>query len=105
MKKARACGNFRGQLKKRWNFQGCSRKTHVEFTLFLVFGLGIFRGGLVFSEIPWVKWLEIPGGRGGSEKYILDPPPLYLNFFWNSPFLKGFFLQSSGNKNTHNCQI
>ena len=23
----RACGNSRGQLKKKWNFQWCSRKT------------------------------------------------------------------------------
>ena len=28
----RAYGNSRGQLKKKWNFQGCSRETHVEFT-------------------------------------------------------------------------
>lgn len=27
----RACGNWRGQLKKKCNFQGCSRKIHVEF--------------------------------------------------------------------------
>ena len=27
----RSCGNSRGQLKKKCNFQGCSRKIHVEF--------------------------------------------------------------------------
>ena len=26
-----ACRNSKGQLKKKWNFQECSRKTHVEF--------------------------------------------------------------------------
>ena len=35
---------LRGQLKKKWNFQGCSRKTHVEFPWVLVFGLGISKG-------------------------------------------------------------
>ena len=37
----RACGNSGGQLKKKWNFQGCSRKTRVEFLWILVFGVGI----------------------------------------------------------------
>ena len=28
----KACGNSRGEPKKKWNFQGCSRKTHMEFS-------------------------------------------------------------------------
>ena len=35
------CGNSRGKLKKKWKFQGNSRKSHVEFPLLLVFDLGI----------------------------------------------------------------
>ena len=34
-------GNSRGQLKKKWKFQGCSRKTNAEFPWVLVFDLGI----------------------------------------------------------------
>ena len=29
--------NSKGQLKKKWNFQGCSRKTHLKFPWVLVF--------------------------------------------------------------------
>ena len=42
--KQRACGKSRGQLKKKWNFQGRSRKTHLEFPWVLVFDLGIAKG-------------------------------------------------------------
>lgn len=39
----RACGNSKGQLqlKKIWDFHGCSRKGHVEFPWHLVVDLGI----------------------------------------------------------------
>ena len=37
----REWGNSRGQLKKTQNFQGCSRKIHVEFPWVLVFLLGL----------------------------------------------------------------
>ena len=62
------CGNSRGQLKKKWNFQDGSRKYHVEFPyskssfLALEFPRGVtqFQGickGKAFfcPEIPRVK--------------------------------------------------
>ena len=33
----RACENSSGQLKKKWNFQGCLRKAHVEFPFHVSF--------------------------------------------------------------------
>ena len=39
--KERTCGNFKGHLRKKWNFQGCSRKSYMQFTWVLVFDLGI----------------------------------------------------------------
>ena len=36
--------NSKVQLKKKWNFQGCCRKIHVEFPWVLVFELGILKG-------------------------------------------------------------
>ena len=41
LKKEHVCGNSRGQLKKKSNFHGYSRKTHVEFPWILVFDLRI----------------------------------------------------------------
>ena len=80
----RACGNTRGQLKKKWNFQWCSRKSQVEFPWVLVFELGLSKGchtilqnfqgwKLVFSGISRGKVtnLKIPGVF--SETYILSP--------------------------------
>ena len=40
--KKRACGNSRCQLKKKWNCQWCSQKTHLKFQCVLVFDLGIY---------------------------------------------------------------
>ena len=37
-------GNSRCQLKKKWKFQGCSRKTNVEFPWVSVFDFGISKG-------------------------------------------------------------
>ena len=42
--KERTCRNSMNWSKKKWNFQGCSRKTHVEFPWALVFDLGISKG-------------------------------------------------------------
>ena len=53
----RACRNSRGQLKKKWDFEGCSRKTHLEFPW--------VKGNMTNLKILW----------GFSEKYILNPPP------------------------------
>ena len=39
--KERTCEYFRGQLRKKWNFQGCSRKIYMQFPWVLVFDLGI----------------------------------------------------------------
>ena len=91
----RACGNSRGTLKKKWDFQGCSRKSHLEFPWVLVFDLGIskgchtilqnFRGQkLVFSGISKGKVTNLKILEGFSEKYVLNPC-LCLDFFWNSP--------------------
>ena len=40
----RTCGNSRGQLKKKWDFQGYSRKTHVEFSWVLDSDIGVSKG-------------------------------------------------------------
>ena len=41
----KTCGNSWGQLKKKkWKFQGCSRKTNAEFPWVLVFDFGISKG-------------------------------------------------------------
>ena len=50
-------GNSRGQLNKKWNFQGCSQKTHVEFPRVLVFDVGIFKGVIQFCRISKGKIL------------------------------------------------
>ena len=33
----KACGNSKDQLKKKWNFKGCSRKNDVEFPRYTLF--------------------------------------------------------------------
>ena len=55
----RACGNSWSQLKKKLNFQLCSRKTRVEF--------------------PWVFGFEL-GTREGFRKLHPQPPPLFVFF-------------------------
>ena len=83
--KERTCGNSGGQIKKTWNFQGCSEKTLVEFPWVLVFDLGIFtkakgvshnfcrirRGESMFSN-------KSKNSRGFFKKsiYIFNPPLL-----------------------------
>ena len=88
------CGNSRVQLKKKWNFQGCSRKTHVKFPLVLIFDFGIskechtilqnFQGWkLVFSRIckGTVTNLKISGWGGGRvRKVYLQSSPSCLDF-------------------------
>ena len=90
--KEKTCGYSWGQLKKKWNFHGCSRKTHVEFPWVLVFDLRISTKGVShnFSEFIGVnacfirvKW-QIWKFRF-SEKYIYPQP--FLEFLWNSPIL------------------
>ena len=84
----RACGNSRGQLKKKWNFQWCSRRKHVEFPwVFIVFDLWIYKGchSQNFAEFPWGASL---GCKGKSDKstnsWVLfsrkayAQPPLFL---------------------------
>ena len=98
----RKCGNFRSQLKKKQNFQGCSSKNSCGIAMVLVFDLGISKGcyinlmnfsgwKLVFPGISKGKVANLKlGGRGISGNYILNRPPLF--FFWNSPFLIGYSL-------------
>ena len=50
-----ASGYSRDQLKKKLNFQGCSRKTHVEFPWDLVFDLETSKGCQYFAEVLGVK--------------------------------------------------
>ena len=58
---------FPGQLKKKWNFQGQSRKNHVEYPWVFVFGFEIPKGcntilwnfygwSLLYLEFPRLKW-------------------------------------------------
>ena len=51
----RTFGNFRGHLKKLWNFQGCTRKSHV-----ISVALGFWTWNLQgvsqnFAEFPGLK--------------------------------------------------
>ena len=102
----RKCGNSRGQLKRKRNFQGCPSKTHVEFPWVLVFDLEISKGchtnllnfkewKVVFSETSKASYKsKISRGTlnplGVSENYIINP--LCLFFVWNSLFLIGYSL-------------
>ena len=88
----RICGNSKGELKKKWNFQGCWRKTHVEFPWVVVVDFGISSKGcykiskcesLFSPEFLRVKSGKSQNSRGGSEKYILNSPS--LDFFCKSP--------------------
>ena len=93
-----------GQLKKRWNFQGWSRKNHVECSRVLVFGVGISKGcnTILWNTQEWkfvftgisknkVTNLKIPA-PGFFFKKISPQPPCCLDFFWNSPFCIWFLL-------------
>ena len=87
------CGNSRGQLKKKWNFQEYSRKTHMKFPWVLIFDLRISKERVShnFAEFPRVKlflsWifkvtvrnLNISGWEvgGGSEKYVFNSSLLF----------------------------
>ena len=82
----RACGNSRDQLKKKWNFQACSRKTHVEFPWVLALYHRISKGVTQLCRISRGESLFSPQFLrvkrqihwGFSEKYILNqtlPPP------------------------------
>ena len=46
----KVCGNSRGHIKKKWNFQGCWRKTHVEFPRVLSFDVRISKGVTQFCR-------------------------------------------------------
>ena len=53
----RACGSSKGHLKKKWNFQGCQRKTNVEFPKCVTQFYRIFRDESLFSpEFLRLKW-------------------------------------------------
>ena len=86
----RARGNLRGQLKSKLNFQGCSRKAHVEFPWVLIFDFGVLKGchtilqnfqgwKIVFSGISKGKVtnLKIPGG---FQKSISSNHPVLIFF-------------------------
>ena len=47
--KETACGSSKGKLKKKWNFQGCQRKTNVEFPKGATQFYRIFRDESLFS--------------------------------------------------------
>ena len=86
----RACGNFKGQLKKKWKF----------YLGVLVFDLGTFHTQLCrfswgklksffcpgFLRVIKVKYLKIPGGMGvggggqvqKSMSSIPSPPPAWI---------------------------
>ena len=114
--KERACRNSRGQLKKKWNFQGHSRKTHAEeFPWVLVFNLGIFKEcHIILLNFQWWKFvfpgfskgkvtnLKILGGGDFSVKHILNPP--CFDFIWNSPIMGvGSLCWQTQNQNVANC--
>ena len=64
--------NSRGELKKKWNLKGCSRKTHLKFPWVLVFDLGIFKDcHTVLHNFQGWQNLKFQGGEGESEKYSL----------------------------------
>ena len=90
----RSCGNSRDHLKKKWNSQGCSRATHMEFPWnFWPWNfqgvsqiLQNFQGESLFSP----EFLKVISGKSEnskrffSERYILKPP--CLDFSWTSQF-------------------
>ena len=72
---------FQESIKQKWNFQGWSRKNHVEFPFVLVSGFGISNGcKTVLSGISRGKVtnLKIPGVF--SKNYVLKPPALFAFF-------------------------
>ena len=89
------CGNSRGQLKKKWNFQGWSRKNHMEFPWVLVFCLENSNGcnTILWNFQGWSFILSgISKGKVANPKLPVGffkkvyPQHRCLNFFWNSPF-------------------
>ena len=76
----RKCGNSRGQLKKKWNFQGCSRENSWNFHGSCFLTLEFPRGVTILLNFQGWK-LVLSGVYKGkvtkekySEKYILNPP-------------------------------
>ena len=75
--------NSRVQLKKKWNFHGCSRKNRVEFPWILVFDLRISKGCHTSFQ-NFQRWKFFSTGkvtnvkisRGFWEKYSISSPPL-----------------------------
>ena len=91
----RSCGNSRGQLKKKWNSQGCSRITHMEFPW--TFWPWKFQGVSQILQCFQCESLFSPEFLKGisgkseyskrvffSERYILKTS--CLDFFWSSQF-------------------
>ena len=104
-----ACENSRSQLKKMWNFQGHSRKIHVEFPWLLVFNFGVSKRcpiilqnfqelKIVFSRISKVKVtnIKIPGS--------------FFRKVFHEPLFR-FFLEYSNlkrqirNRNMYTCRL
>ena len=52
--KGRTYRNSGGQLKKKWNFEGCTKNNHAEF--------------------PWVLVLDLGTLEGVSHKFLWDSP-------------------------------
>ena len=46
----RVCGEYRDQSKTKWNFQGYSRKNHMEFLWLLLFYPGLSKGCHTISQ-------------------------------------------------------
>ena len=75
------CRNSRGQLKKKWKFQGYSRKTNGEFPWVLVLDFGISKGKGVshkFAEFPGVKAFFLKISRGAFQKSISSTPSVWI---------------------------
>ena len=91
-----ASGYCRGQLKKKWNFQGCSRKTHVEFPWDLVFDLETCKGCHKILQKFWGSKLFSRISRGKVTNLKLQgffnrkvyPQRHYSDFFRNNSILK-----------------
>ena len=78
----RTCGSSRGQSKKKWNFQGCWRKTSAEFPRCITQFCRISRGESLFSLEILSKFINLKF-PGGFQKSMSSTPS--LAFSWNSP--------------------
>ena len=84
------CGNSKDQLKKKWDFQGCSRKNHPWNIHGFYFLTLEFPGGVTqFFRISIGESLFFKGKvtnlkivRIFSEKFILNPPPFGFLLEW-----------------------